>query len=75
MNEVLSVFLEQVAESGLNATALRALKKSFGEGINPLIKTAIGDPATRKRSRLEAKLAAIQAQLDEADAVGDNGSE
>lgn len=67
MNEILSVFLEQVAEAGLNATALRALKKEFKNGIDPIIKVAIGDPASRKRSRLEAKLAAIQAQIDEAD--------
>ncbi len=67
MNEVLAVFLEQVAGAGLNATALRALKKEFKNGIDPIIKDAIGDPASRKRSRLEAKLAAIQAQINEAD--------
>ncbi len=67
MNEVLAVFLEQVAGAGLNATALRALKKEFKNGIDPIIKAAIGDPASRKRSRLEAKLAAIQAQIDEAE--------
>ncbi len=67
MNEVLSVFLEQVAGAGLNATALRALKKEFRAGIDPIIKSAIGDPASRKRARLETKLAAIQAQIDEAD--------
>ncbi len=67
MNEVLAVFLEQVAGAGLNATALRALKKEFKNGMDPIIKEALGDPVSRKRARLELKLAEIQAQIEEAD--------
>jgi len=66
MNEVLATFLDQLSNSGMNATALRALKKDFRAGIDPIIRKAVGDPSSRKRARLETKLAAIQAQIDAA---------
>jgi len=62
MEKHLQEFLIAVEAASLGASELRELKKAVNVKLGALIKRG-NDPATRKRNRLEAKLADIQAEL------------
>lgn len=62
---LLDNFLQEIETLHLKATDLRKLKKDFGVGIAVQVKEAIGNPKTRKRAKLEARLAEINAQIED----------
>ena len=64
MNELVQELLVQLEAAGTPPAELRDAKKAFNAGILELIKKVKGDPIAKKKNRLEAKLAAIKAQLE-----------
>jgi hypothetical protein len=64
MKEKVQEWLIELEAAGVSAADLRGVKKDFNTGVMELIKKVKGDPVAKKRNRLEAKLAAIKAQLE-----------
>jgi hypothetical protein len=64
MSEKVQEWLIEMEASGLTSKQLREVKKEFNAGMTELIKKVHGDPVAKKRNRLEAKLAAIKAQIE-----------